>query len=169
MRCSSPAVVARLTPVASCRSDCGDREDIVSYGYSSYDTGRVAYDWTHVGPITPGGETQDMLAGTSVSSNGFCNDGGGGEFMGTLFGADSGEGECGKRHLTLPAAKTGAKVPDNSCPSANNGRCEDGLFWSVVFPNGNRESDIDKCLPNTGAPPPLCAPRNPADTSCVCL
>ena len=129
------------------RTDCGDREDIVSYGYSSFNHARVAYDWTDVGPITTGGNTKEMRAGNEQHNNGFCNDAGGGEFMSTLFGVDS--VDCGRRHLTLPASKTGAKVPDDSCATANNGRCEDQLFFSVIFPNGNRGSSIAKCAPNT--------------------
>ena len=57
--------------------------------------------------------------------------------------------DCGRRHLTLPASKTGVNVPDDSCATANNGRCEDQLFFSVIFPNGNRGSSIAKCAPNT--------------------
>ena len=134
------------------RTDCGDREDIVSYGYSSFNHARVAYDWTDVGPITTGGNTKEMRAGYEQHNNGFCNDAGGDEFMSTLFGTDS--GDCGTRHLTLPASKTGVKVPDDSCATAGNGRCEDQLFFSVIFPNGNRGSSIAKCAPNTGARPP---------------
>lgn len=65
-------------------------------------------------------------------------------------------GDCGVRHLTLPASKTGAKVPDDSCATAQNGRCEDFLYFSVLFPNGDRENEVAKCAPNTGAL--LCAP-----------
>lgn len=128
------------------RSDCGDREDIVSYGYSNADVASVAYDWPQ-SISENGARPSKSTSADALSRNSVCNDAGGVEFMGALFGSDS--ADCGRRHLTLPASKTGAKVPDDSCATAKNGRCEDQLFFSVLFPNGNRANQAAKCIPNT--------------------
>lgn len=73
------------------RSDCGDREDIVSYGNSSRDDASVAYDWPQYGPISQNGLTPSKSNSEAehgkLARNTVCNDAGGATFMSALFGS----------------------------------------------------------------------------------
>ena len=114
------------------RTDCGDRPDVVSYGFSE---ATLTYLHAPVGTLTESCDDKGATEKLSAS------------FHPVLFGSDT--EHCGKRHLTLPASKTGALLPDDSCKSAKDGMCQDQLYWSHVFPNGNRLSPAAKCAPNT--------------------
>lgn len=142
-------IVATTKPVCtygSDRSDCGDRLDIVSYGYSALDAARVETTYTGL-PITNGGNAAVFTQGASLVDDGFCSDHGAHAFASAVFGTDS--SDCGHRHLTIPSSKTGRSIPDDSCPTARNGLCEDGLFFSRHFPNDARFANVQMCLPNT--------------------
>lgn len=84
-------IVATTKPVCtygSDRSDCGDRLDVVSYGYSALNTAKV--ETTYTGPpITSGGNTQVFTKGSSLANDGFCSDQGSHAFASALFGTDS--------------------------------------------------------------------------------
>lgn len=65
------------------------------------------------------------------------------------FGMDSGDTDCGHQTLTLPRSKIPDREPDNSCATANNGLCEDQLFFSEIAPNDVKMQHFGVCLPNT--------------------
>ena len=79
------------------------------------------------------------------SSSTVCRDGGAGsETLGIgvcTFGTDT--TNCGMRRFAFPADKSGPIIPDDSCLSAKNQICEDGLLYSKYAPGSN------PCEPNT--------------------
>lgn len=135
-----------MPPLRRDRTDCGDRLDIVSYGYSSGGGARVETT-SNEQPISQGGTTVDYTAGKVLDTDGFCSDHGAYAFASGLFGTDT--ADCGERHMTMPSSKTGPVVPDDSCPSSRNDLCEDQLYYSRFVPNDNRFAELGMCLPNT--------------------
>jgi hypothetical protein len=70
-----------------------------------------------------------------------CRDGGPGSVSGECFyGTDP---FCGKRRFAFALEEAGPDVPDDSCATAGNRICEDGLLWSEFAPGKN------PCAPNT--------------------
>ena len=118
------------------RTDCGDRPDVVSYGFSMATLG---YPYDHYPANTMSPECDDRGATSKPLP--------GEKIWVVPFGSDT--VHCRRRHLTLPASKTGVLFPDDSCASARDGTCQDQLYWSSTFPNGNRLSPVAKCAPNT--------------------
>jgi hypothetical protein len=147
------------------QSDCGNRDDIVSYGKSSYtkcivtmDTRETAFGYAAINTPYPNvswdfGDiiTPSPLWSTNapLSGDGFCNDRGSSRYLVRTcpFGADS--YDCGHQTLTLPKSKIPDRKPDDSCVTANNGLCEDQLYFSEVAPNDIGMSDRSLCTPNT--------------------
>ena len=151
-------------PYGADRSDCGDRDDIVSYGKSSANrcmiqlyTQDSTVGTTQLQNLYPGANSIAVPvfppAALEVTNpqwtNGECNDRGSSQIiLGTcVFGTDS--DDCGYRELTMPRGKVFNRAPDNSCPSANNGLCEDQLYYSNVAPNDIEMSGREICIPNT--------------------
>ena len=62
-----------------------------------------------------------------------------------IYGTDG--HQCGTRRFAFLPEQAGPDEPDDSCASAGNTICEDGLMWSVDAPGSN------PCAPNTD----LCA------------
>lgn len=73
-----------------------------------------------------------------------CADGGPGsvEVPVCYFGTHA---KCPKRRFAFLPEDAGPDVPDDSCPTARNGDCEDGLMWSIYPPGKN------PCPPNSDA------------------
>lgn len=66
--------------------------------------------------------------------------------------------DCGERRLAIPVSNIGPTIAEDSCRSANNGLCEDQLYWSHYVPNdetfasGTQDEGFPysgMCLPNT--------------------
>ena len=157
-----PFSLPAMSPYLSSRTDCGNRDDVVSYGKSSANICKIPmntedtskglpfiaelYPYTHIDekkPSTVWAMDHDM------NDNGHCNDRGNSRHLvGTCeFGTDS--NDCGHRLLTLPRSTIPDGDPDNSCTTANNGLCEDQLFYSIVAPNDIKLNHHGACLPNT--------------------
>lgn len=151
-------------PYGADRSDCGDRDDIVSYGRSSANRCEImlytqdsTIGTTQLQNLYPGANSiavpvfppADLHVGNPQWTNGECNDRGSSQVIpGTcIFGTDS--DDCGYRELTMPRGKVFNRAPDDSCPSANNGLCEDQLYYSNVAPNDIEMSGREICIPNT--------------------
>ena len=155
--------------VLNSREDCGDRDDIVSFGKSSANRCIVPMA-TQDSTITSGSVIQTpypSLAWVSLpsynstvaaegwsqsknlSSDGSCDDRGTSSrvIRSCPFGQDS--VDCGHRELTLPKSKTSDREPDNTCITASNGLCEDQLYFSSVAPNDVLLHSYGLCLPNT--------------------
>ena len=114
---------------------CSVLPNLVVFGYSNLDT---CMSWAGEDTGTPT-FTSNSEAAT------VCRDGGAGsEALGIgtcAFGTDA--ANCGVRRFAFPADRAGPTVPDDSCLSARNGVCEDGLLFSKYAPGYN------PCEPNT--------------------
>lgn len=160
-------------PYGQDRSDCGNREDVVSFGKSSANNCRVTLDTQettfgypvindlYMPLIQDGANFRGWRLGDNfipsaawamnadASNDGTCNARGNSMHLVRTcpFGMDS--GDCGHQTLTLPRSKIPDREPDNSCVTANNGLCEDQLFFSEVAPNDVKLHHLGVCLPNT--------------------
>jgi hypothetical protein len=151
------------------RTDCGNRDDIVSYGKSSdnqctvpMNTKDTSFGYSAIStlypPITwnigdPIGTSRLWRVGAVAASDGFCNARGNSKNLVRTcpFGMDA--VDCGHQALTLPRGKVLNREPDNSCATANNGLCEDQLFFSEIAPNDVKLHHLGGCLPNTECVP----------------
>ena len=118
---------------------CGVHRNLVVFGYAAYTrTAETTTATTCVLKAT--NEVGEPAAGTDGTMR--CADGGAGSFSDECyFGTHV--GLCGHRRFAFLPADAGPDDPDNSCATANNGYCEDGLMWSIYAPGKNI------CAPNT--------------------
>ena len=110
-------------------SRCSAIDNLVVFGYAAdaRADGIGCLDWT---------------TGESLAANGKCEDGGAGsESSRCAFGTD--HVDCGMRRFAFPVDQAGPAVPDDSCGTARNGVCEDGLPFSKFPPGKNT------CAPGT--------------------
>ena len=101
-----------------------------------------------------------MPSPTSVGQQDSCKDGGPGQIEGVPECYYGTHGACGKRRFAFRFEDAGPDMPDDSCvpgsheyrdtlgalvdiSGPNNGKCEDGLMWSIFAPGKN------PCPPNT--------------------
>jgi hypothetical protein len=153
-------------PYGQDRTDCGNRDDVVTYGKSSYEICQISmttedtsfnygavnrlypepYTWGGGDNIAPPGV---WSVGGNLFADGECNDRGNSRHLirTCVFGADA--QDCGHKELTLPRSKIPDGEADDSCATAKNGLCEDQLFFSEVAPNDVKLHQLGVCLPNT--------------------
>jgi hypothetical protein len=147
------------------RTDCGDRDDIVSYGKSSAElctnnmnTQDHTWNYDVIQGMYPALGWNEGIAreparfwekGQPLNANSYCEDRGmNAHLLRTCpYGMDA--VDCGHRAITLPKSKIPDREPDDSCATANNGLCEDQLFWSTIAPNDVTMQGFGMCLPNT--------------------
>ena len=141
------------------RNDCGDRSDIVSWGISAADfcfnehfqDYNVRYhDNADLRPAA-------VDIGFLNSGDGNCNDGGGSIFIIGRCPLGTDTADCGERRLSMPVSRAGPSTPGDTCKTARNGRCEDGLYFSMYNANdetfsaeNHKDSPFtSQCIPNT--------------------
>jgi hypothetical protein len=117
-----------------------------SFGFAAIHDLYPDVGWFHGDKIEP---SSFWGVGADLSDDGWCNArGSSARLIRTcVFGADS--ADCGHQSLTLPRSKIPDSEPDNSCTTANNGLCEDQLFFSEIAPNDVKLHEFGVCLPNT--------------------
>lgn len=138
---------------------------MVSYGKSSVsvcevsmDTKETAFGYAAVNQLYPNitwsvGQTiepsQVWATGADLSGDSSCNARGNSRHLlrTCVFGTDT--SDCKHQELTLPRSKIPDGEADDSCATANNGLCEDQLFFSEVAPNDVKLHQLGVCLPNT--------------------
>jgi len=117
---------------------CGVHANLAVFGY--------AYR-QHLPPNLDDGKTQciQLSDGSRLRkpADSGCWDGGPGSIADPAicyYGTDT---ACGRRRFAFKPEKAGPDTPDDSCTTALDGECTDGLMWSKLPPGKNT------CAPNT--------------------
>ena len=130
--------VPSVCPLGTQMRSCGAHANLVSFGLAAFSTMADTAVYRCVARSTG----LFVLRVGLLANEQVCRDGGPGSLDDyCYYGTDP--GWCGVRAFNFRPESAGPDEPDDSCATAPNGICEDGLMWSEYAPGSN------PCAPNT--------------------